>query len=273
MTSALPGPLRFGAFEFNPSSGELRKHGLEVKLTPLARALLWELIQNPSKILTREELQSRLWPERQFLDFEHGLNKVVYMLRFALGDIGRKSHFIETIPRKGYRFIPTWIQQAGRRATDSLNPPSKMSVAVLPFEVVGTHPEAAILARLTASALTDSLSGMQNLGVLAQGTVRSFNVAGINPGFAGGAMGVGVVIAGEMIFSDAGIQLRIELIDVTNGQQVSAASVKRANRAHYDAVAIAAEVFLQIQPSLAGPKTVRMRRVGDAVTESAMLPV
>jgi DNA-binding winged helix-turn-helix (wHTH) protein len=257
MTSALPGPLRFGAFEFNPPDGELRKHGLEVKLTPLAKALLSELIQNPSRILTREELQSRLWPEREFLDFEHGLNKVVFLLRSALGDLGRKSRFIETIPRKGYRFIPTWIQTSGRRATDSLYPSGKMTVAVLPIEVVGTNPEAAIIARLTAAALTDALSVISDLGVLAQGTVRSFNIVGVNPRFAGGAMGVEIVIAGEMIFSDSGIHLRVELIDVSNGQQLCAACVKQIDRAHHDAEELAGIVFRQLQPALIRPRPLR----------------
>lgn len=223
MTSVLQNPLRFGAFEFNPASGELRKHGLEVSLTPLARALLTELVQNPSRVLTRQELQARLWPARDFLDFEHGLNKVVYSLRAALGDMGRKSRFIETIPRRGYRFIPAWIQTTGRRATDFPNSAGKFLIAVLPFEVAGAHPGASVYGKLVTSRLTDSLAAVPGISVLAQAMVRSFNVEGVNPQFAGGAMGVRAVIAGEMMVDESEIYIRIELIDAADGAQLSAA--------------------------------------------------
>lgn len=250
MTSPLPGPLRFGAFEFNPASGELRKHGLEVRLTPLARALLSELLQNSSRVLTRKELQSRLWPTNDFLDFEHGLNKVVFQLRAALGDMGRKSRFIETIPRRGYRFLPVWIQTTGRRATDFPNPTGRFSLAVLPVEIQGDHPDAAIHARLVAFALTDALTSLDGLSVLAQGTVRSFNVAGVNPQYAGGAMGVSAVIAGEMIVRESDLYLRMELIDVSDGRQLSAASLKTTNLADYDTEAIANELLRRFRPVL-----------------------
>lgn len=269
MTAALQSPLRFGAFEFNPASGELRKHGLEVKLTPLTRALLSELVQNPSRVLTRKELQSRLWPARDFLDFEHGLNKVIYSLRAALGDMGRKSRFIETIPRRGYRFIPPWIQTTGRRATDFPNPTGKFSLAVLPIEVVGTIPETSVYARLVASALTDMLTGLQGLSVLAQGTVRSFNVAGVNPQFAGGAMGVSAVIAGEMILRESDAYLRMELIDVSDGRQISAASVKRANPLHYDAEEIAKELLRQFQPVLSAVQASSSRDRTKPIAQAA----
>ena len=243
MTSALPGPLRFGAFEFNPANGELRKHGLEVKLTPLSRALLSELIQNPSRVLTRKELQARLWPASEFLDFEHGLNKVVYSLRAAMGDMGRKSRFIETIPRRGYRFIPAWIQTTGRRATDSPNRSGRFSLAVLPIEVVGGGPELTVYARLIVSAFTDALTGLEGLSVIAQGTVRSFNLSGVTPQFAGGAMGVCAVVAGEMILGDSDVYLRMELIDVSDGRQLSAASVRRTNPNPFDAEGVANELL------------------------------
>lgn len=249
MSSALQGPLRFGAFEFNLVSGELRKHGLIVKLTPLTRALLSELVQSPTRILSRKELQSRLWPKRDFLDFEHGLNKVVHSLRTALGDEGRNSHFIETLPRRGYRFIPAWIQTTGRRATDTPSFSGGFSVAVLPFDVVGGGPEDALFARVLASALTDALSGFEGFSVLAQGTVRSLNISGVSPQFAGGAMGVSAVIAGEMIVRESETYIRMELIDVTDGRQISVACLRRANLREHAAEEIAGELLCKSQPT------------------------
>src|SRR5258707_998952 len=70
MNPGHPGSLRFGAFEFDPVSGELRKHRLQVRLTPLARALLRSLLETPLRVHSRQELQKYLWPEQAFLDFE-----------------------------------------------------------------------------------------------------------------------------------------------------------------------------------------------------------
>ena len=261
MPTALQSPLRFGAFEFNPASGELRKHGLVVKLTPLTRTLLSELLQSPTRILTRKELQSRLWPSRDFLDFEHGLNKVVHSLRTALGDEGRNSRFIETLPRRGYRFIPVWLQISGRRATDAPSVSGGFSVAVLPIEVVDGGHEEALFARLLASALTDTLSEIQGLSVLAQGTVRSFNINGMVPQFAGVAMGVNAVIAGEMIVRGSEIYLRMELFDVSDGRQILPASVTRTNMADHTAEEVANELLCKFRPALLSAENSKAARL------------
>jgi TolB-like protein/DNA-binding winged helix-turn-helix (wHTH) protein/Tfp pilus assembly protein PilF len=97
--------LRFGVFEVDLKVGELRKHGLRVKLSEQPFQVLAVLLEKPGEIITRDELRNRLWPGDTFVDFDHGLNNAVMRLREVLGDSSENPRFVETIPRRGYRFI------------------------------------------------------------------------------------------------------------------------------------------------------------------------
>ncbi len=97
--------VRFGAFEADLSSGQLRKHGLRVKLQDQPFQILAMLLERPGQVLTREELHQKLWPTDTFVDFDHGLNNAINRLRDALNDSAEAPRFVETLPRRGYRFI------------------------------------------------------------------------------------------------------------------------------------------------------------------------
>src|SRR5882672_8140132 len=99
------GTIRFGAFEVDRRSGELRKAGTRVKLQDLPFKVLEILLEHPDDLVTREELQRRIWPEATFGDFDHAVNVAVGKLRAALGDSADNPSFVETVPRRGYRFI------------------------------------------------------------------------------------------------------------------------------------------------------------------------
>ena len=117
--------MRFGAFEFHSELGELRKHGSRIKLNGQPVELLAALTERPGELVTREELEKRLWPADTHVDFEHSLNAAVKRLRMALGDSADSPFFVETIARKGYRFIapldvPPAEQIAGTTTTRGL---------------------------------------------------------------------------------------------------------------------------------------------------------
>jgi TolB-like protein/DNA-binding winged helix-turn-helix (wHTH) protein/Flp pilus assembly protein TadD len=97
--------LRFGVFEMDIHAGELRKHGLRVRLQEQPFQLLAMLLEHPGEVVTREELQKKLWPADTFVDFDHGLNKAVSKIREALGDSAESPRFVETVARRGYRFL------------------------------------------------------------------------------------------------------------------------------------------------------------------------
>ncbi len=97
--------MRFGPFEVDPRAGELRKHGIRINLRDQPLQILLMLLERPGDVVTREELRARLWAADTFVDFNHGLNAAVNKLRQALADSAEEPRYIETLPRRGYRFL------------------------------------------------------------------------------------------------------------------------------------------------------------------------
>src|ERR1700751_2386806 len=96
---------RFGVFELDALSGELRRNGTVVKLREQPARILLLLLEHAGQMVSREQLRQHLWPSDTFVDFDHSLNSAVMKLREALGDSADKPLYIETIPKKGYRFV------------------------------------------------------------------------------------------------------------------------------------------------------------------------
>jgi len=97
--------FRFGVFEVDVRAGELRKHGLRIRLQQQPFQVLEMLLRRPRDVVTRDELRNKLWPADTFVDFDHGLNKAINKIREALGDSADNPRFVETVSRRGYRFI------------------------------------------------------------------------------------------------------------------------------------------------------------------------
>jgi DNA-binding winged helix-turn-helix (wHTH) protein len=114
------GTIQFGAFELDPLAGELRKHGSRVRLQEQSFRILAMLLEQPGKIVTREELHQKLWSNDTFVDFDHGLNNAINRLRDALSDSGETRRYIETVPRKGYRFIAP-VEREGKDSVEPQN--------------------------------------------------------------------------------------------------------------------------------------------------------
>ena len=96
---------RFGVFELEACTGELRRNGIKLKLQDQPYQVLRKLLEHAGQIVTREQLQSTLWQDDTFVDFETGLNTIIKRLRETLGDSAENPAFIETVPKRGYRFI------------------------------------------------------------------------------------------------------------------------------------------------------------------------
>jgi TolB-like protein/DNA-binding winged helix-turn-helix (wHTH) protein/Flp pilus assembly protein TadD len=115
MTSPDSQVTRFGDYELNHRAGELRKNGLRIRLQEQPLQVLLALLQDPGEVVTQEELQKRIWPADTFVDFDHGLHAAVNRLRGALNDNADKPRYIETVPRRGYRFIAT-VEETGNNS-------------------------------------------------------------------------------------------------------------------------------------------------------------
>src|SRR5438270_10939578 len=99
------GVARFGVFEVDLSAGELRKSGVKLRLQEQPFQVLAFLLEHAGEVVTREELQQKLWPSDTFVDFDHSLNTTINKVREALGDSASNPRYVETLARRGYRFI------------------------------------------------------------------------------------------------------------------------------------------------------------------------
>jgi DNA-binding winged helix-turn-helix (wHTH) protein len=111
--------LRCGVFEVDLDSGELRKSGSRIRLQEQPFKILMALLEHPGEVVTREELRRLIWPEESFGDFDHAVNVAVGKLRTALNDSAEIPRLIETLPRRGYRFIGPAVTKLPTRAPDS----------------------------------------------------------------------------------------------------------------------------------------------------------
>jgi cholera toxin transcriptional activator len=117
-----PNRYRFGVFEADAATGELRRQGIRIKLNVQPFRVLLMLLERPGEVLTREQISRELWPEGTFVDYEHGVNSAVNRIREALADQAKNPRFIETLARRGYRFVAPVqrIAEEGDRLRDAV---------------------------------------------------------------------------------------------------------------------------------------------------------
>src|SRR5690242_16169186 len=128
--------LRFESFELDVRSRELRKGKSRIRLQEQPFEILRLMLERPGDVVTREELARRLWPDGTYVDFEHSLNAAVKRLRAALGDDADNPRFVETLPRRGYRFVAPTSPDAPLSAPPPAHAP-RVRLAVLPFSNLG----------------------------------------------------------------------------------------------------------------------------------------
>src|SRR5262249_51520050 len=155
-----PALLSFGTFELRPAAGELRSHGDVVKLAPQPFKVLELLARRSGEIVSRDEIREHVWAGDTFVDFEQGLNFCIRQIREALGDSADAPRFIETLPRRGYRFLMPVT--SGAPADEPAKP---TRLIVLPFRMLRPDPDTEFLAFSLPDAITSSLSGLESLVV------------------------------------------------------------------------------------------------------------
>ena len=143
--------IRFGVFELDVRAGQLRKRGARLPIQGLPLQVLGILLQHDGRVVTREELRKQLWPEDTFVDFDHSLHNAIARLREALGDSSTSPRFIETLPRKGYRFIGQ-VEAGAGGGTDGHEPPADVRPAGAATFRRGTR-RAALAAVVAAGAV------------------------------------------------------------------------------------------------------------------------
>jgi len=228
MSAASPTPrvIRFAAFEVDLGAGELRKHGLRIRLPEQALQVLATLLERPGELVTRSELRTRLWPDRTYMDFDHGLNKAVNRLRTALGDSAANPRFVETIARRGYRLL---VPVTADPLPGALTAPRRIRLAVLPFENVSADTEQEFFSDgLTEEMITElgRLSPAQ-LGIIGRTSAMQYKQSGKRIDQIGQELNVDYVLEGSVRLEQKRARITVQLIHVGDQTHLWAQSYDR----------------------------------------------
>ena len=221
-----PPMLRFGPYLADFRSGELRKSGARIRLQEKPLRVLALLAERQGQLVTREELKKRLWPDDTFVDFETGLNTAVSKLRDALSDNAEKPRYIETIPRRGYRFVATVAQAEtppdGHTALSSVPPKDDglRSAAVLPFENLSHDPTQDYFSDGMTEALITALSKMNKLRVISRTSVMQYQKARKPLPEIARELGVEFIVEGSVLQVGSRMRIAAQLIDGRRDQHI-----------------------------------------------------
>jgi TolB-like protein/Flp pilus assembly protein TadD len=211
--------IRFGDFNVDVRTGELRKRGMRVKLQVQPFQVLQVLLEHAGELVTREELQKRIWPADTFVDFDQGLNNAVKRLREALGDDAEKPRFIETLSKRGYRFIAS-IERLGNGARTPVGPAAAVtvdSIAVLPFTSMSPDPADEFFADGMTDEIINALAQIKELHVVARTSAFSFKGKYIDVRAVGKRLNVRTVLLGSVRRAGNEIRITAQLINVEDG--------------------------------------------------------
>ena len=201
-----PHVVRFGEYELDLSAGDLYKGGVRLKLRDQSFKVLTILLEHPGQVVTREELRRRLWPADVFVDFENDLNSAVGRLREALSDSADHPRFIETLPRRGYRFIANMIESAA----------PKPRLVVLPFANLSGDPEQEYFSDTVTEEIIGALAGMaaEQLSVIARTTAMHYKGSGKDIARIGRELAAEYAVEGSVHRTEDRIILNVQLVKV-----------------------------------------------------------
>lgn len=211
-----PRITRFGSFELDHDGRELRREGSQVRLQEQPLQILTILLDVPGTIVSRDALREKIWPSNTFVDFDHGINNAIKRLREALGDTAETPRFIETIPRRGYRFIGTiHTAQVSSQANGSID-----SIAVFPLFNAASDPDTDYLSVGIPGSVIQSLSRIPGLRVIAWGMLADLKDIGFDPLAIGRKLQVKAVLTGRICVRSTRLRLQVDLMDTVNGQEL-----------------------------------------------------
>jgi TolB-like protein len=235
--------VRFGPFELDQAAGELRKGGAKVRLQEQPLQVLQILLEIPGKMIAREELQRRIWPSDTFVDFDHGINNAIKRLREALGDTAETPRFIETLPRRGYRFI-------GKIECEA---PRVRSLAVLPLENLSHDPQQEYFAEGLTEALITTLAKIGELRVVSRSSAMLYKGVRKPLREIARELEVDAIVEGTVLRAGHRVRITAQLIDPMKEAHLWAESYERHLRDILDlqsevAQAIAREIQVKLTP-------------------------
>ena len=263
-----PGIIRFGVFEVDVRTGELRKSGTKIRVQEQPFQILVTLLERPDEVVSREELRQKLWPAETFVDFEHGVNSAVARLRDLLGDSADSPRYIETLPRRGYRFIGS-VNGGQAARPKRTGRPKIPSLAVLPFENIAADADTEYISDGITETLIHSLAQLSGLRVMARSTVFRYKGRKPDPQDVGRELNVEAVLTGRILQRGDLLLVTTELVDVANGWRLWG---KQYDRKAKDILSvqdeIAREISERLRLSLSGQEKKRLAKRYTQDTEA-----
>ncbi|MGA3301415.1 MAG: winged helix-turn-helix domain-containing protein, partial [Candidatus Acidiferrales bacterium] len=218
LTATSLGAFRFGVFEMDLQDRELRKRGVRLKLETKPLQILELMLERPGEIITRKQIQERLWSDTYVL-FDYSVNTAVNKLRLALGDSAENPRFIETVARRGYRFIANVERMSATASPSSATSANATisSIAVLPFQNSGEDQELEYLSDGLSEAVIRRVSQIPGVRVMAWSAVLRYKNRDLDPLAAGRDLRVRSVLVGRVVEGADSVSLSVELVDADSG--------------------------------------------------------
>ncbi len=233
--------IRLGELEVDLQAGCLFKRGVKVRLRKQLLTVLTALLEDAGEVVSREELQKRLWPEDILVDFELNLNTIIARLREALGDSGAHPRYIETLPKRGYRFLrPAMTKKAAEKKWER-------SIAVLPFADLSPERDQEYFCDGLAEDLINSLSHIQALRVAARSSAFSFKGKNIDIRRIGERLNVQAILTGSVRKIGERLRITARLVSATDGYHLWS---EKYDRRTEDIFAVQDEISLEIVDTL-----------------------
>jgi DNA-binding winged helix-turn-helix (wHTH) protein/tetratricopeptide (TPR) repeat protein len=212
--------LRFDIFELDTGAGELRRNGDRIKLPPQPFRVLELLVRRSGEVLTRAEIRERIWSDDTFVDFEQSMNFCIRQIRDAVGDTADAPRFIETLPRRGYRFLLPVETLA------SLEPKALKRLIVLPFLMLRPDPEADFLVFSLPDALTTSLSALKSVVIRSSLAASRFSGTAQDLKTIASEADVDLILTGTLLSAGGEIRVTAQLTDAATGTLVCSHSTQ-----------------------------------------------
>jgi TolB-like protein/Flp pilus assembly protein TadD len=275
------GTIRFGVFEVDPDSGELRRRGARVSLQEQPFQALLLMLEHAGEVVTREQLTRRLWPADTFVDFERGLNKAINRLREALGDDSDRPGFIETLPRRGYRFIAPieGLRAPARDGTSMRGPRAASSVpridslAVLPLANHSGDPAQEYFADGMTEELITALATISALRVISRTSVMCYRGTQKTLPSIARDLHVDAVVEGSVARAGEKVRITAQLIHAATDTHLWSGRYERELR---DILRLQAEIARDIAGHIhrlldpASPSPARIREVDPPAYEACL---
>jgi len=248
---------RFGVFRLDSENRELQREGLPVRIQEQPFQVLVLLLQRPGEVMTREELRQQLWPEGTFVEFADSLNTAVKKLRAVLGDSADNPRFVETIPKRGWRFIAPVKRdtESGRSvaATGAGDVADKSpfgthsSIAVLPFTNLSSDPADEYFSDGISEEIINALAKLEGLRVAARTSSFSFKGRAVEIAEIARKLNVATVLEGSVRKAGNRIRITAQLVNVADGFQLWS---ERYDREMEDIFAVQDEIARSIADRL-----------------------